>query len=494
MEEPEQCYQAVQSRDARFDGQFVTAVRTTGIYCRPSCPAQTPKRENIEFYRVPAAAQAAGFRACKRCHPDASPGSPEWNVRGDLVGRALGLISEGVVDLAGVNGLAARLAVSERHLNRELVTAVGASPLALARARRAQTAAMLVESTGLPLTEIAFAAGYGSVRQFNDGIKSAFGCTPSELRKAKPPDGVTGGRAQVALRLPFRPPFYADGILNWLKVRAISGVEEMAGETYRRAVHLARSVAVIEVSVHSEHLQLRLIAEDLSDIGEAVQKTRQLFDIDADPDVVDSTLSRDALLAPLIAQHPGTRVPSCVDGFEMACRAILGQQISVAGARVRATRLAQGWGQPLPAADGTVVRCFPTAHDLSAATPADIATVGLTKTRAGTLYELATMVASGDLTLDRGADRAEIREKLLGIKGIGPWTATYIGLRSLGDPDAFPASDLGLVRSAALLGGPSDPDSLEARAQKWRPWRAYGAMHLWNYTPAIPQNAPTPKQ
>lgn len=509
----EQCYRAILSRDRRFDGRFVTAVTSTGIYCRPSCPAQTPKRENVRFFRVPAAAQAAGFRACKRCRPDVSPGSPDWDVRADLTARALRLIADGVVDVSGVSGLAQRLAVSERHLYRQLVAEVGAGPLALARTRRAQTARLLVESTPMQLTDVAYAAGYGSIRQFNDAFREAFGSTPSQAREKAAKSIALSGNGAIVLRLAYRPPYHAAGVLDWLGTRAIPGLEEVEGATYRRALQLPRSVAVAEIvapddgfgaascadgakrsrSAHpmpwsaggagATHtngaVTMRLTTEDLRDLTPAVQRCRQLFDLDADPAQISETLAADPMLAPLVAARPGVRVPGAVDGFELACRAVLGQQVTVAGARTLAARMVAAYGKPLVAASGSLTHLFPTAESIAASSPEELGTLGLTRARAATLHALGVEVATGRLELDRGADRVATARALGAIPGIGPWTVGYVAMRALGDPDAMPAADLGLRKASAALGGPESAKDLAARAAAWRPWRSYGAMHLW---------------
>lgn len=489
VEDFEQCYRAVSSRDRRFDGRFVTAVTTTGIYCRPSCPAQTPKRQNVRFYRVAAAAQAAGFRACRRCRPDASPGSPEWDVRADLSARALRLIAEGAVDVDGVSGLARRLAVSERHLHRQLVAEVGAGPLALARTRRAQTARLLIDSTALPITDIAFTAGYGSVRQFNAAFQEAFGMTPSQAREharrgSRAPcagEGPMSGTGAIVLRLQYRPPLHAPALLGWLAARAVPGVEEVADGTYRRSLPLPRSTAVVELTPTADHVVLRLFAEDLRDLTAAVQRCRRLADLDADPEAVDQALGGDPLLAPLVASRPGLRVPGSADGFELACRAVLGQQVTVSGARTLLGRLVAAFGKPLAAPHRAVTHLFPTADGVAAASEADLAGLGLTRARAATLRVLAAAVTDGDVVLDAGADRDEQVAALLALPGIGPWTASYVAMRALGDPDALPPGDLVLRRAFAALGGGDGARALERHAAAWRPWRAYGAMHLWTH-------------
>ena len=498
----ESCYRALQSRDPRFDDRFFTAVTSTGVYCRPVCPAQTPRRENVRFYRFAAAAEAAGFRACRRCRPDASPGSADWNVRADLVARALRLIAEGVVDAEGVDGLAARLAVSERHLHRQLVAEVGTGPLALARTRRAQTARVLVEQTGLPLTEVAFAAGFSSIRQFNESVQAAFGRTPSELRRRarRPGAPALDSSGVLTLRLAYRPPFEAGALLGYLAKRAVPGLEEVTGGRFRRVLALPRSAAVAELepppaaSPAANQVQLRLRLDDLSDLGVAVQRCRQLLDLDAEPAAVAEVLGADPVLAPLLAARPGLRVPGAADGFEMAVRAILGQRISVAGATTLAGRLVTVLGEPLAVPDGRLTRRFPTPERLA---DADLDGTGLTRGRAEAVRTLARAVAKGEIELDRGADRARTARALLALPGVGPWTVAYVAMRALGDPDAFPVTDLGLRRALEAHGLPGDPAAVTARAERWRPWRAYAVLHLWtSLAPASssPSSSPSSRE
>ncbi len=473
------CYRAVESRDTRFDGWFFTAVTSTGIYCRPSCPSVTPKREHVRFYPTAASAQTAGFRACKRCRPDAAPGSPEWNARADFVARAMRLIADGVVDREGVAGLARHLAIGERHLHRQFVAELGAGPLAIVRAQRAQTARLLLETTALAAAEVAYAAGFGSVRQFNDTLQLVFATTPSALRRAA---GATAPPTPGALtlRLPYRAPFHADGLLQFLGARAVPGVEEYDQGIYRRTLRLPRGGGVVELAPAAAHVQCTLRLQDLRDLPAAVARCRRLLDLDADPVAVDEHLSRDDALAPLVRAAPGRRIPGHVDGTELAVRAILGQQVSVAGARTLAGRLAARYGAPAPA-DGSLTYLFPAAEVLAETDLAetDLADVGIPKARARAIRELCTALARGSLDLAPGADRHEVERTLLALPGIGPWTASYVALRALGDPDAFPAGDLGLRRAAEWLGIPSDPAALSAYAERWRPWRAYAAQHLW---------------
>ncbi len=470
------CYRALESRDARFDGVFVVGVRTTRIYCRPSCPTPThPRRQNVTFYRTAAAAQRAGLRACKRCRPDAVAGSPEWDARGDLVGRAMRLLSDAVVDREGVPGLARRLAVSERHLNRLLVEELGAPALALARAQRGQTARVLIETTDLPFREIAFAAGFGSVRQFNDTIREVFAVTPSELRRARR-NGDHREPGHLRLRLPVRAPFDGAGVVAWLGARAVAGVESVADGVYRRVLLLPGGVGVVSLEPIDEHVVATFRLRTMADLAAAVSRSRRLLDLDADPTAVAGVLSNDPILGSLVAANPGRRVPGSVDGPESSFRAVLGQQISVAGARTIATRLAVAFGVPLGEPDGGLSHAFPSAEAFA---DADLSGFGLTGARQRTVGELARRVASGSIVLDPGADRDEARRQLLDVPGIGPWTGSYIALRALGDPDVLPAEDLGVLRAAAQLGLPSSPKELAAHAERWRPWRSYATHHLW---------------
>jgi AraC family transcriptional regulator of adaptative response / DNA-3-methyladenine glycosylase II len=459
------CYRAMRGRDRRFDGRFVVAVRTTGIYCRPSCPAQTPKAENVGFYPRPAAAAAAGYRACKRCRPDVAPGTRQWDIRGDLAARALRAIESGAIDTEGVPGLARRLSVSERHLHRVLVTEVGAGPLALARTRRAQAARTLVEHTTLPLTDVAFTSGFSSIRQFNDVMRAEFGCPPSALRRPARADRVDGV-GTLTLRLQHRAPFCATELLGWFAARSIAGVEVVTDTTYVRSV----GTAVVELRPDPDHghVLATLHVDDLGTVADLVARCRRLLDLDADPTAVADVLTADPVLRRAVRRRPGLRVPGTVDGFELAVRAVLGQRVSVAAARVFAGRLVAMTGVPLPAPIDDVTHAFPTA---AAVAEADLAGVGVTKARAATLRALAQEVATGRLALDPTADRDEVRAALLALPGIGSWTADYVAMRALGDPDAFPDGDLVLRRMLA-----AHP---EADPQRWRPWRAYAAMHLW---------------
>ena len=452
----ERCYRFMQSRDPRYDGFFVVAVKSTGVYCRPSCPARLPYRPNVRLFRNVAAAQHEGFRACKRCDPDAAPGSPAWNRRAGVAGRAVRLIADGAVDRDGVSGLAARLHFSERQLNRILVAELGAGPVALARAQRAQSARTLIETTELPFADVATAAGFGSVRQFNDTLRAIYGRTPTELRtraRRGRPRGQSAAGA-IELRLPAREPFDGESLLEFLAARAIPGVEMVADGTYRRTLRLAHGGAVAALTPETGTLRCELCLDDMRDLTAAVARCRRLFDLDADPVAVSSHLGADPSLAPLVRKHPGLRVPGAVDGFELAVRAIVGQQVSVAGARTTLGRLAEEFLAPEALAE------------------ADPGSLPMPRGRARALIEVARLTASGELVLDAGTDPSEAREQLLAIPGIGPWTADYIAMRALGDPDVFLPGDVAVKRALANLGG--DP-----RPERWRPWRSYAVMHLW---------------
>lgn len=468
----ESCYRAVSSRDARFDGWFFTGVLTTGIYCRPSCPAITPKRRNVRFFPTAAAAQVAGLRACKRCRPDATPGSPEWDVRADVVGRAMRLIRDGVVDREGVAGLAQRLHFSERHLHRQLVAEVGAGPQALARARRAETARLLIETTAMKMADIAFAAGFASVRQFNETIRGVFAATPRELRNARSQE-LPALPTSISLRLPYRDPFAGRHVLSFLGDRAVPGLESWDGTTYRRSLRLPNGEGVAALSLGEGHVRCELALTDLRDLAAAVQRCRGLLDLDADPDAVASVLEADPHLRPAVRKWPGLRIPGSTDATEIALRAILGQQVSVKGACTLAGRLVEAYGRPLRKPRDAITHAFPAPEIIAEATLDEI---GMPAARKRSLRAVAGAVAEGTVSLDVGVKRDEVRDALLSIPGIGPWTASYLQMRALHDPDAFPAADLGVIKGAKQLriDGP-----LEDASQRWRPWRAYAVQYLW---------------
>ncbi|MFE3661480.1 DNA-3-methyladenine glycosylase 2 family protein [Streptomyces sp. NPDC059164] len=450
-------YEAVSSRDARFDGAFFFAVVTTGIYCRPSCPAVTPKRANVRFYPTAAAAHAGGFRACRRCRPDAVPGSAEWNARADVVGRAMRLIGDGVVDREGVPGLAGRLGYSARQVQRQLNAELGAGPVALARAQRAHTARVLLQTTPLPVTEIAFAAGFASVRQFNDTIRQIYARTPTALR-AEAGTGLGGGRreglrAGIPLRLAHRGPYATAALFDLLAAEAVARIEEVAGapgsRTYRRTLRLPYGsglVAVDEASPGGPWLEARIQLTDLRDLTTAVQRVRRLFDLDADPYAVDEALAADPRLAPLVAARPGLRSPGAADPEEAAVRILAGQ--------TEAGTLVERYGKTLDVPCGGLTHLFPEPDVLAGSADAP-------EVRA-----LATALADGRLRLDAGADRDEAERALLALPGIGRSTAALIRIRALSDPDVDPYGTPG--------------------AERWRPWRSYAVRHLGAADAAAP--------
>ncbi|MGZ4484903.1 MAG: AlkA N-terminal domain-containing protein [Nocardioidaceae bacterium] len=506
IEDTEACYRAVKSRDRRFDGMFYTAVRTTGIYCRPSCPAITPQKKNVAFYRTAAAAQAAGFRACRRCLPDATPGSPDWDVAADVAGRAMRLISDGVVEREGVDGLAHRVGYTSRHLNRLLHAELGAGPLALARARRAQTARTLIETTAMTFADVAFASGFASVRQFNDTIREVYATSPTDLRgkagrAGTGPGGKAGSTGHIELRLPVRAPFAGSELLVFLAAHLVPGVETCGPDWYARTLDLPHGHGHVRLTfppdsgdVGTVFVHCRLEVGDLRDVGTAVERCRRLIDADCDPAAVDDGLSDDPRLAAAVRRRPGLRVPGSVDGHEIAIRAVIGQQISLAGAITLGARLSERYGErlePGPSYDG-VERLWPRAAVLAELDPEELP---MPRARGRALTALCAALAADEIPLDRSADRAEVRARLLAMPGIGPWTADYIAMRALGDPDVFLPSDIGVKRALAAAG--DDATRAAELSHRWRPWRSYGLMHLWaslDLRPAIPRTPTSTKE
>jgi len=530
-------YRAIDSRDTRFDGQFVTAVRSTGIYCRPSCPARTPKPSNVTFYPTSAAAHEAGYRACKRCLPEAAPGSPQWNLRGDTAGRAMRLIADGVVEREGVPGLARRLGYSPRHLTRLLTTELGAGPLALSRAHRAQTARMLLIGTDLPAADVAFSSGFASVRQFNDTIREVFGMPPLDLRArrrlARPgerPAAAPGERLAAAsgpaapgvtidLALPHRGALDSAGLFAWMGARALPGAELATDSTFARTLRLPQGPAWFELRLDDlGRVRLRAALTNLADLSTLVTRARRLFDLDADPDAVDDALARHPELAPRVAALPGIRVPGAADPHEMLIRAMVGQQITVVAARTALTALTTALGDEVPAFAGMLTddtatvaataesgddtgarsidleqaagaaaapaRLFPTMAAI-AERGADVLRGPAARIRA--ITGAAAALADGTLTLTTGDDAAEQRAALLAMPGIGPWTADYVRMRVLGDPDVFLPGDVAVRSGAGTLGLPADPRPLDEWAAGTAPWRSYLTAHLWR---AVPPKAP----
>ena len=477
--DPDQCYSVVQSRDQRFDGWFVTAVRTTGIYCRPSCPAITPKRANVEFHHTAAAAQQRGFRACKRCRPDASPGSPEWNVRQDAVGRAMRLIADGAVERDGVPGLARQLGYSERHLNRMMTDELGAGPLAIARAHRAHTARLLIETTDMAFTDIAFASGFGSIRQFNDTVRAVFAAPPSKLRAERRPGDAarsadrdaarSASPGSIVLRLPTRTPFPGQSVLEFVGARSIPGIESWNGTTYRRTMSLPDGHGIIELRASEDHVEAVVRLTAWSDLAAAVQRIRRLLDLDADPVAVHAALSTSGPMRSLVDALPGRRAPGSVDPYETAIRAVVGQQVSVAGARTVAGRIVDSVGERVDM-DDVLTHVFPSPERLVRAPDEAFS---MPQARRDTIRRLAGAVVDGAVRLDAGIDPDEAIASLRALKGIGPWTAEYVAMRGLGHPDRFLSSDLGVVHALDALG------LTVADATDWAPWRSYAVHHLW---------------
>jgi AraC family transcriptional regulator of adaptative response / DNA-3-methyladenine glycosylase II len=478
-EDFDRCYRAVQSKDARFDGWFVTAVLTTGIYCRPSCPVRPPFARNVRFHPTAAAAQREGFRACKRCRPDASPGSPEWNVRGDVVARAMRLIADGTVDREGVTGLASRVGYTTRQLERLIQAEVGANPLALARAQRSQTARVLIETTDLPFGDVAFAAGFSSIRQFNETLRAVTAFTPTALRqraRTRFGPGKSTGSGALTLRLPVRTPFAYEGLFGHLAASAVPGVEEFRDGAYRRTLRLSAGNGVVSLIPREDHVHCELVLDDFRDLSTAIARCRRLLDLDADPEAVVDVLGADPHLSALVAKAPGQRIPRTVDESELALRVVIGQQISVKAVRTHAGRLAEAYGSPIEDARGALTRVFPSVAQLA---EVDTAHLAFPKSRQRTFVALVRGLAAGDVVLDPGCDWNRAREQLLAVPGIGPWTADVIAMRGLGDPDAFPVSDLGVLAAAKILGLPAEPRALKEHGARWRPWRAYATQHLW---------------
>ena len=484
--DPEICERARLARDARFDGRFFIGVVTTGIYCRPICPVRPPKPQNVRFYPTAAAAAEAGFRPCLRCRPEAAPGSPAWFGTAATVSRGLRLIADGALDGDGtVEDLADRLGVGARHLSRLFRRHLGAPPRAVAGTRRLLFAKKLINETDLPLAQIALSSGFGSIRRFNAAFRSTYGCPPGALRRTSRRRGAGDADSDFVLRLAYRPPFDWESIAGYFALRATPGVEAVDDNGYCRTISLDGQSGRIRIRpVPGESaLLLSVVFPDSRVLFQIVERVRRMFDLTADPEDIAGHLFRDAALAGVVSAHPGLRLPGAWDGFELAVRAILGQQVTVKGASTLAGRLAAAFGDRLPTADGPAI-LFPTPAALA---EADVARIGLPKARARTIRALAEAVASGDVVFDGASDPATLERRLTALPGIGSWTAQYVAMRALNEPDAFPAADLGLIRSAVALGIATDAKDLARRAEAWRPWRAYAAQYLWRAeTPARP--------
>ncbi len=473
--DPLRCYRAVRSRDPRFDGRFFSGVTTTGVYCRPICPARTPRREHMRYFACAAAAEDAGFRPCRRCRPETAPGTPAWLGSSTTVRRALRLIGEGALEDAGVETLAARLGVGARQLRRLFAEHLGTSPRAVARTRRVHLARRLIDESELPMAQVALAAGFRSLRQFNHAIQATFQQPPTALRRAKRP-GRTSDPGELVLRLPYRAPLAWDALLDFFAPRATPGVESVGAGTYRRAVGLEEACGWIEVRPGAAAaLELRVHLSHLGAVARLVPRVRRLFDLETDPHRIGEDLSRDPVLARRVAARPGLRVPGAFDPFELVVRAILGQQVSVKGATTLAGRLVRAFGKPLDLAGaGELSHRFPDADALA---EAPLERVGLPRARARAIRSVARATARCELSLD-GGTHADTRAALMRVPGVGPWTVEYVAMRALGEPDAFPAGDLALRKALAGGGRPLAEAALRRRAEAWRPWRAYAAVWL----------------
>ncbi len=476
---PDACYRALTSRDARFDGRFFIGVRSTGVYCRPICPVRTPLRRNITFYPCAAAAAEAGFRPCLRCRPETAPGTPAWRGTSATVSRALQLIGEGALDRGGIPELADRVGIGERHLRRLFDLHVGASPVSVAQTRRIHFAKKLLNETRLPMTEVASAAGFSSLRRFNTAMRETYGRAPRELRRGRGSRPETED-SSLQLRLDYRPPFDWPAMMSHLQARALPGVEQVDADVYVRSIEIGGMSGRIEVGpAQQDHaVMLRVPARFSRHLMGIVERVRRSFDLAADPAEIQLQLGRDPMLRKIMSAHTGLRVPGAWDGFETAVRAILGQQVSVAGATTLAGRLARQWGEKLDDPRGEVVRTFPRPERLARV---DLTRLGVVRTRARAIRTLSREVAAGRIQLDASADVDQTCQALLAIPGIGPWTVQVVAMRALRDPDSFPAGDLGLRRAFELQGQTLDAAAIEARAEGWRPWRAYAAVALWRF-------------
>ncbi|MEE2776381.1 MAG: AlkA N-terminal domain-containing protein [Acidobacteriota bacterium] len=481
--DPTLCQRAYRSRDSRFDGRFFIGVGTTGIYCRPVCPVKPPKPENIVFYPTAAAAAEAGLRPCLRCRPETGAGTPDWSAASSKVNRALRLIGEGVAEEGGVAVLAEALDISARHLHRLFIEHLGATPVTVIRTRRLHLAKRLIDDTDLRLADVAYAAGFGSVRRFNATFQDLYGRTPGELRRARRHGRVRADEDPFVFRLSYRPPLDWHRMLDFFALRATPGIEEVRECSYRRSFRLGDGQAGILTVRHAssgDALELEIHSSEPAALLRVVDKARRLFDLSADPAPIADHLSADPTLGHAARRMPGLRVPGAWDGFEVTIRAILGQQVSVKGATTLAGRIAERCGEALPFCCGAIGRLSPTPEQLLST---NLAKIDMPGSRADTLKRVAEAVLDGTLVFD-SARPDVLRSRMLAIAGIGEWTAQYVAMR-LGEPDAFPASDLGLLKSPALAQRPT-PKQLLEQAEAWRPWRAYAAVLLWHATGETP--------
>ena len=482
------CYRALLARDARFDGRLFVGVRTTGIYCRPICPARTPKSENITFYLSAAAAQEAGFRPCLRCRPETSPDLAAWRGTSNTVSRALGLIEAGALDEGDVEALAARLGLGERQLRRLFRQHLGASPVAVAQTRRVLLAKQLIHETRLPMAQVALAAGFGSVRRFNETFQTLYDRPPQDLRRSRGEEDPLLSQDGVTVRLAYRPPYDWDAIIAFLSMRAIPGVEAVSEDTYRRTIALGDGRGTLTVRPDAgSRLSVTVRFPDLRALPTIIARVRRVFDLAADPEMIGRHLSASPVLAPLVAARPGLRVPGAWDGFELAIRAILGQQITVVAATTLAGRLVARHGELLPPAwaqpDVGLTHVFPRPEVLA---DMDLSTLGMPRARGQALSAIARAVRDDPRIFGPRRSLDEAVDQLRKLDGIGEWTAQYVAMRELREPDAFPTADIGLMRALAdAEGRRPTPARMLAQAEAWRPWRAYAALHLWASEPPM---------
>lgn len=474
--DPRRCYRAMLARDARFDGRFFIAVRTTGIYCRPVCPVRPPKLENVTFVSCAAAAEAAGYRPCMRCRPETAPGTPAWMGSSAVVARALRLIDDDALDGDDVEAFAGRLGIGGRQLRRLFARHLGASPGEVARVRRVHFARALIDETDLSMTQVALSAGFRSIRQFNHAVQATFRASPTALRRRRTREAAGGA---LVVRLPYRAPYDWDAMLGFLGPRAVPGVERVTDGVYERVIALGEDTGTVAIArgTDDRHLQMRVRLPGTAGLIRVVDRARRLFDLAADPHEIARHLRRSPRLRPLVAARPGLRVPGAWEPFELAVRAVLGQQVTVRGATTLAGRLVAAFGRSVDTGVAGLTHLFPTPAALA---DADVERIGMPRARAETIRGLARAVDDGSLVLDATGGLEATVERLVAVPGIGPWTASYVAMRALGEPDAFPAGDLGVRKALGNGAGPLRESAVRTIAEAWRPWRAYALLHLWN--------------
>ena len=475
MQDFEALYRAVESRDLRWDGRVFVGVTSTGIFCRPICPVPMPRREHVRFFPSAAAAAYAGFRACRRCRPEESPDAPDWDIRSDLVGRALRLIAAGVADEDGIAGLADRLAVSPRHLHRSFVAALGVGPREVATTRRAGLAKQLLERTDLSSTTIAFASGFRSLRAYNEAIRRTFDRSPSEIRRRRPASDTS---ATISLRLAYRPPMAIDHLLAFLAARAIPGVDRVSDGVYRRAVPTLDGPRLLEIGPIDGEPFMRLTTSGpvTRELAGLVARTRRAFDLDADPATVDAALRSAEPMQTLVAAVPGVRLPGAFDPWETTVLAIVAQGVSLRAARTVCARIAARFGERIDVGDPYIERLFPPPNVLA---PSDLSAVGIPARKSAAIREVARRIANGDVDLE-ASDPAAALGELACIRGIGPWTLGYLALRVFRDPDAELPGDAAVAAALRGLGFPAERRAARRLAETWRPWRGYGYVRLWS--------------